>query len=767
MSKRTFSVTQVVTAVRCPRQLVLHERGVRVVPYGNSAFGKAAHAALSAIAKGALEDSRLHALLDTPLPDRPKVERELLRLALGGAFSHAKTLAPRVDGSDLGRFASTVRNIARLLLGPLTRRVAEAESGRAAAHAVFLGSETDVAVELDGATLKGRIDLLCQDMSETWLWDLKTHAGTHDAELEQVRVYALAYETLGIRTRPALVHVTRDAVEVRHADPVRADERARLSAFADRMGAWLDGAPPPPAPDLSVCRQCPAQDECWRSWGRTLPDELDDVPKPERRASTTPKTRAADPSAPSLPPVVPAPPSPSAPPPVTTTPGPSAPPPVTTTPIVVLGGDPRPPERANATSDSPAPLFLGKASDRRPFSLDPGDLTRHVAVFGASGSGKTYFAKSIVEEAILSGIPVLAFDVQGDILPLAQAATDEKVPEALRERRERYFARAEHRLLTPMSDAGLRVSVNPIRFPKGALGDEKRTIYAESVAENLLAYTKIPKASRDHAKAYLAQKVEIAMRSRESLSIDELMSEVRDDDADDAMLDEKGRERLAKDLRLLTVGVNAYTFREGQPIDVDRLVTPSEPGKVPLNVLWLNGLVDSHAKEGFVAMVLAEVYAWMLTQKGGGPRVLLYFDEIGPYMPPNGEPAPKKLLKRIFKEGRKYGVCGLFCTQNFTDVDYKVMSQANTIALGKVNAVQEKRKAIEAFGSPPGFDVPKAVAAQLGAPRGRFIVKCASGVVAEVQGRELLSEHGPVWGEEEIQAATTDDARASWGAPTR
>lgn len=733
MSKRTFSVTQVVTAVRCPRQLVLAERRVRVVPYGSGSFGTAAHAALAAIAQGALEDSTLHRLLDAPLPDRAAVEGSLLRLALGGAFPHAKRLAAGVDGSDLARFASTVRNIARLLLGPLTRRAAESDSGEGAAHAVFLGSERDVAVELDGAVVRGRIDLLCQDMSETWLWDLKTYAGTTAAELEQVRIYALAYETMGIRTRPALVHVTRDAVEVRHADPVRRDERARLSAFVDRMASWLDGAPPPAAPDLSVCRACPAQDECWRSWGRTLPDELDDVRS------------------------VPARPTASAPPPVVQPDDSIGP---------AIGGHAEPSEPAVDTSD-PVPLFLGKSADRKPFSLVPKDLTRHVAVFGASGSGKTYFAKSIVEEAILSGIPVLAFDVQGDILPLALRGPDSKVPEALRQRRERLFDGVEHRLLTPMSDAGLRVSVNPIRFPKGALGDEKRTIYAESVAENLLVYTKIPKASRDHAKAYLAEKVGAAMRTRKSLSIDELVSDIRseliaDDDDDDAVLDKKGRERLAKDLRLLTLGVNAYAFREGQSIDVDRLVTPFTPGKTPLNVLWLNGLVDQQAKESFVAMVLTEVYAWMLMQKSESPRILLYFDEIGPYMPPNQEPAPKKLLKRIFKEGRKYGVCGLFCTQNFTDVDYKVMSQANTIALGKVNAVQEKRKAIEAFGSPPGFDVPKAVAAQLGAPQGRFIVKSASGVVAEVQGRDLLSTHGPVWGEDEIQDTTTDDARSGW-----
>src|SRR5690606_8743412 len=49
-ARSEFSVTEVVTATRCPRQLVLMRDGHRVVPYGPDAFGSAAHVALRAIA---------------------------------------------------------------------------------------------------------------------------------------------------------------------------------------------------------------------------------------------------------------------------------------------------------------------------------------------------------------------------------------------------------------------------------------------------------------------------------------------------------------------------------------------------------------------------------------------------------------------------------------------------------------------------------------------------------------------------------------------
>lgn len=718
MTDLTFTVTDVVNATRCPRQYVLGSRGTRVVPYGADAFGQAAHTALRAIATGATTDESLHVLLSRPMPDRAAVEATLFRLAYSEAFQHAKKVASTVDGGDLARFADTLRRIAVLLTPPLTKAAAQAESGRDVVNRVLLAAEEPIAIALDGVTINGRIDLLCRDSGETWLWDLKTYSGSDEAQLEQVRLYAMGYAAKGLQARPALLHVVRDEIRISFADSPRPGDAEKLVTLTRRMAEWREGAPPPPPPDLGTCRSCPAQSTCWRTWGRTLPDEVDAVP---RRPSVV-------------------------------------------APAVVAVADPPAEIYRKDVALEPPVIWPGNDPKKAAVRIDPIELTRHMAVFGAAGSGKTYFAKSIVEEAILAGIPVLAFDVQGDMLTLGEVLDDEQVDPSSRERRDRYRDRVDTRLLTPVSDAGLGISLNPLRFPKGEMSLEQTTIYSEVVAENLLAHVKLP-SWRDHAKQYLAQRVRTEMKSASSLTIEELIASIAsDEDIDDPLIDATQRTKLVKELRLLTVGSKSLLFKIGRPLDLDALLTVNDPAKTPLNILYLNGLGDQDNKAGFVAMVLADLYAWMLRQKGGQPRVLLYFDEIGPYMPPSREPASKKLLKQIFKEGRKFGVCGLFCTQNFTDVDYKVVSQASTIAIGRLNAAQEKKKAADALGAPPGFDVQRAVDMLIGSPKGRFVMKRVEGPPHWIQSRKLVTLHGPTWGEDEIRARTTDAQRAAWKA---
>lgn len=720
MNEICFSVTEVVTATRCPRQLVLARGGHRVVPYGPDAFGTAAHVALAAIARGAADDRALHAALDAALPDRSAVERALFRLGLGPAHAHAKRVASSVDGSDLGRFADTVKRIAALLTPGLAKAAATAGGGRNAVARVFVAAEEDVALELDDVTVRGRVDLVYRDAHETWVWDLKTYAESDHAQREQVRLYAMAYAAKGVSVVPALVHVAQDRIEIGRAEPPRPGDAEKVRTLARHMRSWLDGAPPPSALDLGTCRRCPAQSACWRTWGRTLPDENDAVGG--RTAATTPPPKDAKASA--------------------------VAPEAVDRPPLLLGVRPgKPPARTE------------------PVRVDPSELVRHVAVFGAAGSGKTVLAKRIVEEAVLAGVPVIAFDVQGDILQLAKPLDDAEIDPALRARRDSYRQRADVRLLTPMSDAGLRISLNPLKFPSRDMPEEQATVYAEAVAENLLAHVKLPASWRSHASAYLAERVRAAMRKVDALLIEDLIAGiVADEDVDDPLLERTQRAKLARELRLLTVGSKSYLFRVGRPLDFDRLVTSDDPTKTPLNVIWLNGLGDQQNKASFVAMALADLYGWMLRQRSGAPRVLLYFDELGPYMPPNGEPPSKRLLKQIFKEGRKYGVCGLLATQNFTDVDYKVVSQASTVAIGRLNAVQEKKKAVDALGSPAGFDVHAAVDALIGSPPGRFVVKRVEGAPHWLDVRGLLTFHRGTWGEEEIRAHTSEPARAAWNA---
>ena len=696
MSEIPLSVSDVVTATRCPRQLVLARQGHHVIPHGADTFGQAAHDALQVIATGASENKELRALLEKGSPEPRAVEHALLRLGLGEVYAHAKRAASRVDGEDLARFSDAVHDIAQRL----TPLVVEA-SGRAA----FTESEKTLEIPLEGTTIQGGVDLLCRSGGQVWVWDLKTYTGTEQAKLEQMRLYGIAYAAKGGRARVSLVHVVDERIQVDAVAPPQKEDKEKLQTLARSMRTWLDGEPPPAARDPDTCRDCPAREACWRTWGRTLTDEVDVVRPPTR------------------------------------------PPPAT---------DPEGETKGSEALEH-EPLWIGMVPNKAPARLEPHELVRHVAVFGASGSGKTYLAKSIVEEAVLAGIPVLAFDVQGDILTLAKPLDDATIDPTLRARRDRYVERAEFRLLTPMSDAGLRISLNPLRFPSRDMPLEESTVYSEAVTENLLAHVKLPPAWRDNASAYLAERIRLAMKKVDSLAIEDLMAGIsNDEDLDNPLLDDKQRDRLVKALRLLTMGSKDLLFKLGKPLDLDALLKPSTPGKTPLNVLWLNGLGDQENKESFVAMVLADVYGWMLRQRGGAtPRVLLYFDEIGPYMPPHGEPPSKKLLKRIFKEGRKYGVCGLFCTQNFTDVDYKVVSQANTVAIGRLNAAQEKKKAADTLGSPPNFNVGAAVDKLMNSPTGRFIVRRLDQPPHWLQGRTLMTLHGPTWGEDEIRAHNT------------
>lgn len=53
----------------------------------------------------------------------------------------------------------------------------------------------------------------------------------------------------------------------------------------------------------------------------------------------------------------------------------------------------------------------------------------------------------------------------------------------------------------------------------------------------------------------------------------------------------------------------------------------------------------------------------------------------------------------------------------------------------------------------------------LQSPTGRFVIKRVEGPPHWLQSRRLLTLHGPTWGEDEIRAFTTDEARATWEGP--
>lgn len=731
-----FSVTDIVTAVRCPRQFVMSRENSRLpysLGYSGPAVGRIAHQALKAIVRNAPSDPYVGAALARKTPLAEEIQIACYRLAYASAYPYATKEAPNRNGNDLARLDGLLRNISNLIAALLIRARPLSTDAANAISRALLACEDPVSFDVDDYKIEGVVDLLCYDVEtkQRWVWDLKTYAGTDCAQEEQVRLYAHAYRSRGISARAALLHVTSDRIELREAPLITGSGVETLGRRLREMSAWLAGGTPPPAGERSTCRECPVQNRCWARWGRTLPDADSDDPvsddSPMGRLPITERV-PADPTSMPLPMPVPL--------------------PSFTTPTTPL---------------APLPLLLGyNEKANSPIRIESSDLLRHVAVFGATGSGKTYFAKSIVEEAVLAGVPALVFDVQGDLVQFAQPAAD--IPPNLAARRAFYMERAEVRIFTPVSDAGLRVSLNPLKLPPPDLNEDARAFCRLAIAENLLGAVSIPRAWHDQAREYIVQHLEVAPAT---LSLEELVERIRtpSDLPEDPLLPKQSqRTALADKLRLLTRGTQKHLFQRGRRFDVADLLKPVEPDKVPLNVLWLNALGDIDAKRRFVAMVLSEVYAWMLRNPSQKPQLLLYLDEVGPYMPSRGEPPSKNILRKIFQEGRKYGVCGVFCTQNFTDVDYKILAQANTKVLGRIGSPQDKDRARKILPSAKGFDAAAAAERLGGAEQGLFLATSESlAPPLWFKSRSLLVHHGSPWGEDDIAAHTSERLREQFG----
>jgi len=60
-------------------------------------------------------------------------------------------------------------------------------------------------------------------------------------------------------------------------------------------------------------------------------------------------------------------------------------------------------------------FFIGQAADGTPILYDSTDLTTHAVIVGMTGSGKTGRGITIIEEALLNGIPCLVIDPKGDM----------------------------------------------------------------------------------------------------------------------------------------------------------------------------------------------------------------------------------------------------------------------------------------------------------------------------------------------------------------
>ena len=452
----------------------------------------------------------------------------------------------------------------------------------------------------------------------------------------------------------------------------------------------------------------------------------------------------------------------------------------------------------------PKGMLLGTRRDTGDaIDIAPQVLARHGAMLGSTGSGKTVMAKALIEEAALAGIPSLIIDPQGDLARLALGIDLGELEEknGLVNRAKKLLETCEVRIWTPLRSKGLPLCIDPFRAPPADLDAEEAITAWDMVAAgfaNLAGYD-VEKTQGKTVKPFLYeilvegtrcgldvgdfQALARVVREPHQEFIRHLYPDCFTEDEEDRMdpptwnevmlehrltdfeerLPKTTRNDLARRLAAFSSGVNQLLFSNGVPIDIDAFVEPAVPGKIPLNIVYLNTIQDENQKQYFVQELSRELYDWMLTQQpaDGELKLLFFMDEVAPYLPPHPRnPPAKDLIKLIFKQARKYGVACVLATQNVSDVDYKILAQANTTFIGRFTQPQDVEKVRHLLKESGGNQDLVAQLPTLGPGQFQMVAPDVDPNPVPIQCRWLYTDHGAPLNEDQVEDIITPEIRA-------
>ena len=407
--------------------------------------------------------------------------------------------------------------------------------------------------------------------------------------------------------------------------------------------------------------------------------------------------------------------------------------------------------------EKPGKLFLGQVIDPgsgkstgEDVVYDSRNLTTHGIIVGMTGSGKTALGIVALEEALLSGIPCLILDPKGDMgnlllnfpsfspddfrpwinekearnkgLEIDQLAsqTSENWKSGLEkwgigpDRMRKLSAAAQFTIYTPGSSTGIPINVvGSLASPKldwfVAAQAEIARDEIEGLVSSILALAKIdadPISSPEHI--LLANIIEKAWSEGRDLDLAGLISQVQSPPMHklgvfdiDSFYPQKERDRLAMRLNGLVASPSFAAWLDGPPLDIERMLYASD-GRPQASIIYLAHLSDPE-RQFVVTLLLSKLITWMRKQSGTPDlRALVYMDEVFGFAPPTAEPPSKKQILTIFKQARAFGVGMVLVTQNPVDLDYKLMSNAGTWMIGRLQTERDKARILEGMQSASG-----------------------------------------------------------------
>lgn len=394
-------------------------------------------------------------------------------------------------------------------------------------------------------------------------------------------------------------------------------------------------------------------------------------------------------------------------------------------------------------------FYLGKDYDLEskevgevPTLLRSKDLTTHAVCLGMTGSGKTGLCLSMLEEAAIDNIPVIAIDPKGDISNLllgfenmdasdfkpwvGETEAEQKgisVDELAQEKAELWSngikswdqdtgrikkikENVDMRIYTPGSEAGIGLALfSGFKAPK----DLSETDLIDAVENTVSSYLSV--ADKKNAEpgspehSFLSQLLNHYWPKSESLSFADFIGAILNPPFDsvgaldlESFFPKKDRSALALKFNALYASPQYKAWSRGDAISIPNLLY-GKNGKPQISIISISHLEEKE-RIFFVSRLLNDLVSWTRKQKGTSSlRALLYMDEIYGYFPPTANPPTKKPMLTLLKQARAQGVGCVLATQNPVDLDYKGLSNTGTWFIGRLQTERDKGRLLEGLKS--------------------------------------------------------------------
>ena len=305
-------------------------------------------------------------------------------------------------------------------------------------------------------------------------------------------------------------------------------------------------------------------------------------------------------------------------------------------------------------------VFLGMAwnKDSLKVILDIDKLVRHhIAILGVTGTGKSYTCGVLIEELLDKNIPVIIVDPHGEYLSLSRPNDNIEQVEKLKNlglRPKGYkimvyspptetFRTAFHRTLT----------VKLTDIPPEALAE---MCNMTDIQEDLL---------------FLATR---KLRSNNTLEDFERIIENTAESygfKDITLIAIKRRLAVLDHLRIIDKGINAKeVIRPGYATIID-----------------LSADIPERAKRALVGIILLKLFIARKNKRI--PPFLVIVEEAHRFAPQNEQTFSKIVLRRIAREGRKFGVGLCIASQRIVGLDKDILSQCGTKILLRIDSMTD------------------------------------------------------------------------------